>query len=77
MMKLLPIVAVGLFIALAGCQSMTVNADTVGDYPNGMLCEFLGPGWISTPQERIAIYAELEKRQVECLQSARVVVEQR
>jgi hypothetical protein len=76
-MKIVSIVAVGLIVGLAGCQSQTVNADTVGGYPNGMLCEFLGPGWISTPEERIAIYTELEKRQVECLQSARIVVEQR
>ena len=61
------LIDVGLLIVISftlGC--VTVNPQTVTHMPDFRLCEFLGPGWISTVNERKAIYDELSKRGVEC-----------
>ena len=61
------LIAVSLLIVMffsLGC--VTVNPQTVTHMPDFRLCEFLGPGWISTVNERKAIYDELRKRGVEC-----------
>lgn len=49
---------------LIGCA--TVNDTTVKSYTTGELCEFLGPEWITVPEEDAAIYRELERRQAKC-----------
>ena len=49
---------------LTACQ--TVNKSTVKDLPNGMICEMLGPAWITTFEERKALYAEQDARKIYC-----------
>lgn len=51
---------------LAGCE--TVNDQTVQDMPTGYLCSFLDPNtWISTSEERAAIFKELKERNADCV----------
>lgn len=62
-MRWLMLVAV---VAVAGCE--TVNNETVKDMPSGYLCRMLDSReYISLPSEQRAIYAELERRGVECI----------
>lgn len=70
-------ILVGILV-LVGCgESVEMTRETVNDMPSGFLCEVLGPNWITTVQERIVIHSELERRNVECIDSSRIVVEQR
>lgn len=69
-------IGVGIMV-LAGCESVEMTRETVDDMPSGFLCEALGPNWITTVEERIVIHSELERRNVECIDSSRIVVEQR
>lgn len=64
-------------VMLVGCESVEMTQETVKGMPSGFLCEALGPNWITTVDERVAIYAELESRRVECMPASRVVVENR
>ncbi|MDX1292154.1 MAG: hypothetical protein R3265_05020 [Hyphomonas sp.] len=50
---------------LAACE--TVNAETVSTMPSGYLCDLLSDNFITTPSERRAIFAELESREVDCV----------
>jgi len=63
------------FSLLAGCTSVEVNDQSTKDMPSGFLCEMLGPSWISTPDERISIYRELETRNYDCVATEKVIVE--
>ena len=58
------IVLVGMAAAVAGC--VTVNEQTVAAIDSGLLCEMLGPAWVSTPSERRTMVAELERRGERC-----------
>lgn len=70
-------IIVGILV-LVGCgESVEMTRETVNDMPSGFLCEALGPNWITTVEERIVIHSELERRNVECIDSSRIVVEQR
>jgi hypothetical protein len=50
---------------LSACE--TVNAETVPTMPSGYLCDLLSDNYITTPSERRAIFAELESREVDCV----------
>ena len=52
-------------LALTACVSASPEA--VKEYPSGYLCRLLGPEYISTPQEQINIYRELEQRGERCV----------
>lgn len=53
-------------LALAGCE--TINEGSVKDMPTGYLCTFLDPNtWVTTSDERQAIFAELERRNADCI----------
>lgn len=51
-------------LSLIGC--VTVNKETVKDMPSAYLCNLLGPGYMTTPNEQMAIYRELENRNQQC-----------
>ena len=59
-------------VLLGGCQ--TVNEKTVADMPTGYLCDLLSPNYVTLPSERRAIFAELEKRNADCVQAVEVRV---
>ena len=51
---------------LAGCD--TVNDETVKDMPTGYLCSMLDPNtWITSQQDRNAIFKELKARDADCV----------
>lgn len=56
-----------LVLGLTACVSASPEA--VKDYPSDYLCRLLGPEYISTPQEQINIYRELERRGERCVNS--------
>ncbi|WP_209834298.1 hypothetical protein [Ruegeria sp. HKCCE3926] len=56
-----------LILGLAACVSASPEA--VKGYPSDYLCRLLGPEYISTPQEQINIYRELERRGERCVNS--------
>lgn len=60
--------------ALSACTA--VNSETVRDMPTGFLCRTLGPDYITTPGEQIAIYSELERRGAQCMPTHQVVIAQ-
>lgn len=61
--KVLVVIAL---IFVSGC--VTVDSNTVKEMPTGYLCSFLDPNtWISTEQERSAIFAELRSRGADCV----------
>jgi hypothetical protein len=54
------------FGLLAGCDS--VNDETVKDMPTGYLCSMLDPNtWITSGQDRAAIFKELKVRDADCV----------
>ena len=68
MPKIFTLFAIGA-VALGACTG-PVNESTVGDMPTGYLCRILDSSeYISLPSEQSAIYAELEKRGDECVDS--------
>jgi hypothetical protein len=56
-----------LIIALALTACVSASPEAVKDYPSDYLCRLLGPEYISTPQEQINIYRELERRGERCV----------
>ena len=54
-------------ISLLGCVSITPK--TVESMPDWELCNYLGPDWITTQNERKTIVEELEQRGVQCVYS--------
>lgn len=51
-------------LALTACVS--AQPDALKDYPDGYLCKLLTEEYITTPQEQINIYKELELRKHTC-----------
>lgn len=61
-----------LVFTVSGCVS--AQPDALRDYPDGFLCQLLDPNqYISTPQEQINIYRELERRNLSCRSSGAVI----
>jgi hypothetical protein len=62
-MKLpLGLIALPLLVACVSAQP-----DALQEYPDGFLCELLDPDqYLSTPQEQINVYRELERRGLTC-----------
>lgn len=59
---------------LVGCTG-PINQETVADMPTGYLCRILDSDeYISLPSEQRAIYAELERRGEQCVDSTRRVI---
>ena len=53
------------FFATTACVSADPAA--LKDYPDGFLCQLLDSNqYVSTPQEQINIYRELERRNLTC-----------
>lgn len=66
MLKFYLVGAVAALTFVSGC--VTVDSSTVQEMPTGYLCSFLDPNtWISTEAERSAIFAELKKRNADCV----------
>jgi hypothetical protein len=59
------LIALSLCVFLPSC--ITVNSETVKDMPTGYICELLGPNYSGTSKERRALYAELERREMQCV----------
>lgn len=60
---------------LATACTGPINSQTTAEMPTGYLCRILDSSeYISTPSEQRAIYAELEKRGAECIDSTRKVI---
>ena len=57
-----------LSLVISGCTG-PINSTTTRDMPSGYLCDILGPDYITLPSERKAIYAELERREAECIKT--------
>ena len=54
-------------MALSSCGYISAEPEDVRTYPDGFLCELLDPTlYISTPQERLNVFAELERRGKTC-----------
>ena len=65
MRKALVVSVLGLGL-LTACES--INEQTVKDMPTGYLCTFLDPNtWITTGNERAAIFKELKARDADCV----------
>lgn len=63
---------VPLVLTVSACVS--AQPDALRDYPDGFLCQLLDPTqYISTPQEQINIYRELERRNLTCRSSGAVI----
>ena len=54
------------FLVLASACTGPINEETVVDMPTGYICDILGPDYLSVPQERLALFRELERRGEEC-----------
>ena len=53
--------------ALAACSG-PINETTVKDMPTGYLCSVLDPNtWVTAGSERRAIFAELKRRNADCV----------
>ena len=64
----------GCGLSLAACTG-PVNDATVRDMPTGYMCRLLNSDeYISLPQEQRAIYAELERRGAECVDSTHKLI---
>ena len=58
-------------LPLSACVSAQPTA--LKEYPDGFLCKLLEPDeYLSTPQEQINIYKELERRDLSCVTSGTV-----
>ena len=55
-------------LGLLGACSGPMTPTSVKEMPTGYLCTFLDPGtWITTGSERSAVFAELKKRNADCI----------
>jgi len=61
-----------LVFTISSCVS--AQPDDLRDYPDGFLCRLLDPNqYISSPQEQINIYRELERRNLACQPGGAVI----
>lgn len=64
-------ISVVMFSACTG----PINEQTVGDMPTGYLCRILDSSeYISLPSEQKAIYAELERRDEDCVDGTQRII---
>ena len=62
-------------ILLAGCTGKLTD-EKLSSYPNQFLCDLVNPQlYITTPNEQVSVYKELEKRGVECTRGPNVIIQ--
>ena len=61
------------FLALASCTG-PIDASSTREKPTGYLCRLLGPDYITSPAEQEAIYRELERRNMSCVSTQRIIL---
>ncbi len=57
-------------LVLTACTYVDASPEAVKTYPSDYLCRLLGPDYITSPQEEINIYRELEQRGEQCVSSS-------
>ena len=65
-MKKLSLILLTYFIFFASAGCVTVDHTTTPTFSDYQLCDFLGPRWIKTSNERMEIIRELRKRNLTC-----------
>ena len=72
-MKFRNILISSVFLGLASC--VTVNDETVKDMPTAFLCRLMDSReYITLPHEQQSVYRELERRQVDCVSTQKVII---